>query len=104
MSENDSNYDFYQLPNFLSFFKEKSKTESNYSKIKKTLFIILLGNFLTILYTMNHNLLKKIKYSFNCPILFNCLYFLSFGFFFFIFYYYFFKINFYYILNINLNF
>ena len=70
MSENDSNYDFYQLPNSLSSFKEKSKTESNYSKIKKTLFIILLGNFLTILYTINHNLLKKIKYSFNCPILF----------------------------------
>ena len=33
MSENDSNYDFYQLPNSLSSFKEKSKSESNYSKM-----------------------------------------------------------------------
>ena len=103
MSENDSNYDFYQLPNSLSSFKEKSKTESNYSKIKKTLFIILLGNFLTILYTINHNLLKKIKYSFNCPILFNCLYFLSFGFFWLIFHHRFSKINLYNILIIILH-
>ena len=93
MSEDDSNNDFNPFSNSLTSFNQKTKLESIYSKIKKTLFIILFGHFLTILYTVNHNLLEKIKSSFNFPILLNSFYFLSFGIFWLIFQHRFSKVN-----------
>ena len=93
MSENSSDNDLFRYSNSLSPFNEKSREESNKSKIIKIIFIILLGQLLTILYTFNNYLLKEIKASFNFPILFNSFYFFCFGFFWLIFQHRFSKVN-----------
>ena len=49
MSEDDSNNDFNPFSNSLTSFNQKTKLESIYSKIKKTLFIILFGLYYILL-------------------------------------------------------
>ena len=103
MSENSSDNDLFRYSNSLSPFNEKSREESNKSKIIKIIFIILLGQLLTILYTFNNYLLKEIKAPFNFPILFYSFYFLCFGFFWLIFLHRFSKVNLYNIFIIILH-
>ena len=85
MSSDDERNEFFHFSDSVNSLEEKNNSESIFSKIKKTLFIVLLGQILTIIYSINEYLFKEIIENFKFPILFNSFYFIIFGIFWIIF-------------------
>ena len=49
MSSDEQRNDFFRFTDSVNSLEEKNNSESFFSKIKKTLFIVLLGQILTII-------------------------------------------------------